>query len=176
VVRKVARQQAIPRKRRTREHVIAAQSTNYVERFIIDEGHTAQRMDEDYGYDLILVTYDSEGYGEPGMIYLQLKGAEHLQRSGNDYRFDIDIRDYHLWNYEVMPVLLVLFDASRRRAYWLHIQDYFTWNPARRPGKGVKSVRVRVPARQAVTRRALRKIRAIKQAIQSHLKGSIEDV
>ncbi len=29
-----------PRKRRTREHVIADQSVNHLERFIIDEGHT----------------------------------------------------------------------------------------------------------------------------------------
>ena len=42
------------RKRRTREHVIADQSVNYVERFIIDAGHTAQRMEKDYGYDLLL--------------------------------------------------------------------------------------------------------------------------
>jgi hypothetical protein len=30
-----------PRKQRTRQHVIADQSVNHVERFIIDEGHTA---------------------------------------------------------------------------------------------------------------------------------------
>jgi len=33
---------------------------NYVERFIIDAGHTAQRLATDYGYDLILFTYDAE--------------------------------------------------------------------------------------------------------------------
>ena len=40
-----------PRKQRTRQHVIADQSVNHVERFIIDEGHTAQRLEKDYGYD-----------------------------------------------------------------------------------------------------------------------------
>ena len=65
---------AEPRKRRTREHVIADLSVNHVERFIIDEGHTAQRVDPDYGYDLSLVTYDADGYVEPGLIYLQLEG------------------------------------------------------------------------------------------------------
>ncbi len=43
-----------PKKQRTRQHVIADQSVNYVERFIIDEGHTAQRLERDYGYDLLL--------------------------------------------------------------------------------------------------------------------------
>jgi hypothetical protein len=40
-----------PRKQRTRQHVIADQSVHHVEGFILDEGHTAQRVDRDYGYD-----------------------------------------------------------------------------------------------------------------------------
>ncbi len=41
--------------------MIAAQSANHVERFIIDEGHTVQRAEYDYGYDLNLITYDEQG-------------------------------------------------------------------------------------------------------------------
>jgi hypothetical protein len=59
---------ATTRKRRTRQHVIADQSVNYVERFIIDEGHTAQRLQHDYGYDLELTTFDEQGYVEPGAV------------------------------------------------------------------------------------------------------------
>ncbi len=66
----------MPRKRRTRQHVIAALSTNHVERFIIEEGHTAQRLEFDYGYDLVMMTYDAEGCAEPGLIYIQLKASE----------------------------------------------------------------------------------------------------
>jgi len=55
--------------------VIADQSLNYVERFVIDEGHTAQRQEHDYGYDLGVITYDKDGYVEPGLFYLQLKSA-----------------------------------------------------------------------------------------------------
>jgi len=68
----------LPRKQRTRQHVIADQSVNYVERYIIDEGHTAQRLAADYGYDLILFTYDEEGYAEPRAAFLQLKASESL--------------------------------------------------------------------------------------------------
>ncbi len=53
-----------PRKRRTREHVIADQSVNHVERYVIDEGHVAQRIERDYGYDMYLFTFDKEGYVE----------------------------------------------------------------------------------------------------------------
>ena len=151
-----------PRKRRTRQHVIADQSVNHVERFIIDEGHTAQRLGSDYGYDLFLSTYDEHGYVEPSVVCLQIKAAESLQRTGSDYVFDLDVRDYSLWILEEMPVILILFDASRRRAYWLAVQSYFREDAARRPKEGAKTVRVRVPTRQVVNRRAIAKWRDLK--------------
>ena len=156
-----------PRKQRTREHVIADQSVNLVERFIIDEGHTAQRLEKDYGYDLLLFTFDEQGYVEPGLVSLQLKAAEKLRAVGGNYVFDLDVRDYNLWVLEEFPVILILFDASRRRACWLDVQGYFHDAPARRPKKGAKRVRVRVPRRQVVNRRAIAKWRDLKrQAIR----------
>jgi hypothetical protein len=151
-----------PRKRRTREHVIADQSVNYVERFIIDEGHTAQRLYGDYGYDLVMFTYDPQGYIEPDSVYFQLKAAETLQAVGSANVFDLDIRDYNLWMLEKTPVILVLYDASYRRAYWLAIQRYFREDTSRQPRKGAKTIRVRVPKRQVVNRHAIAKIRDLK--------------
>jgi hypothetical protein len=151
--------------------VIAAQSCNYVERFIIDEGHEAQRVERDYGYDLILLTFDEEGYVEPGMATIQLKASEELEQTGQDYVFDLDIRDYNLWVREPMPVFLILFDASRRRAYWLYVQRYFEDNPSHQPKKGAKTVRVRVPARQPVNCRAVACLRSFKQAVLDRREG-----
>lgn len=170
----VKRPLAKDRKRRTREHVMADQSVNYVERFIIDEGHTAQRLEHDYGYDLNVITYDSEGCVEPGSFFLQLKAAESLNGSGTHYIFDLDVRDYNLWMLEFLPVFLVLFDASRRRAYWLHVQSWFRQDPARQPKAGAKTVRVRVPKRQAVNRRGIAAMRAIKQDKLTRLKGMVD--
>jgi hypothetical protein len=158
----MARQFLGPRKRRTRQHVIADQSVHYVEGFVLDEGHTIQRVERDYGYDLLLFTYDEQGYFEPGLVFLQLKAAEKLQAVGSDYVFDLDIRDYNLWMQEKEPVVLVLFDATRRRAYWLSVQHYFLEDEARRPKEGAKTVRVRVPTRQAVNRRAIARMRELK--------------
>jgi hypothetical protein len=45
------------------------------------------------------------------------------------------------------------------RAYWLAVQCYFREDVARRPKKGAKTVRVRVPMRQVVNRRAVAKMR-----------------
>ncbi len=160
-----------PRKRRTREHVIADQSVNHLERFIIDEGHTAQRLGSDYGYDLMMFTYDEQGYIEPDSAYFQLKAAEKLQAVGSDYVFDLDIRDYNLWMQNQAPVILVLFDASRRRAYWLAVQRYFREDAGRRPKKGAKTVRVRVPKRQVVNRQAIARIRDLKREPQGWFGG-----
>jgi hypothetical protein len=171
----VAKRQAVKaRKRRTREHVMADQSVNYVERFVIDEGHTAQRQEHDYGYDLNVITYDSHGYVEPGLFFLQLKASETLNESGRDYLFDLDVRDHNLWMMELLPVFLVLFDASRRRAYWLLVQAYFRRDRARQPKPGVKTVRVRVPKRQPVNCRAIAAMRAIKQEKLTRLKGLVD--
>ena len=149
-----------PRKQRTRQHVIADQSVNYVQRFIIDEGHTAQELERDYGYDLLLFTYDGDGYIEPDFVAIQLKAAESLPTGGANYTYDVDIRDYNLWMSERIPVILILFDASRRRAYWLAVQRYFSQEFARRPRKGAKTVRV--PGRQVMSRRAVAKWRDLK--------------
>ena len=158
----MARKMPDPRKQRTREHVIADQSVNHVERFIIDEGHIVQRLEKDYGYDLVLFTFDPQGYLEPGSVYIQLKASGTLNLSGSDYVFDLDIRDYNLWTHEKMPVVLILFDASAKRASWLDVQRYFSEDQARLPKKGAKTVRVRVPARQVVNRRAVARMRDIK--------------
>lgn len=86
--------------------------------------------------------------------------ADHFTRGV--HVFDVDIRDYRLWMLEEMPVILILFDASHRRAYWLPVQQYFRENSARRPQKGAKTVRVRISNRQTVNRRAVRKMRELK--------------
>jgi hypothetical protein len=170
----VARKSPAPRKKRTRQHVIAAQSVNHVERFIIDEGHTAERQLSDYGYDLVLSTYDEKGFAEEGVVYLQLKASEKLTALGNNFVFDMDLRDYTRWMREPMPVILVLFDASKRRAYWLYIQRYFAQNPSRKPRQGAKTVRVRIPKRQVISRAAIKAIRTYKQGVLEQLEGVID--
>jgi hypothetical protein len=96
-----------------------------------------------------------------------------LQTVGTDYVFDLDIRDYNLWLLEEMPVILILFDASRRRACWLAIQGYFSDDVSRQPKEGAKSVRVRVPARQVVNRRAVAKMRDLKQTATGPPEGEV---
>jgi Domain of unknown function (DUF4365) len=158
----MANQMLGPRKRRTRQHVIADLSVHHVEGFILEEGHTTQRLGSDYGYDLLVRTFDDHGFIEPGAVYFQFKAMETLHEIGVDYVFDMDIRDYNLWMREEALVILILFDATRRRAYWLPIQEYFEVDGSRQPKKGTKTVRVRVPKLQRVDRRAIAKLRDLK--------------
>jgi hypothetical protein len=152
-----------PRKRRTRQHVIADLSVHHVEGFILEEGHTTQRLGSDYGYDLIARTFDDQGYIEPGAIYFQFKARATLEVSRTDLVYDLDIRDFNLWIREEAPVILVLYHGVRRRAVWLPIQNYFLEDLSRLPTKGRKTVRVRIPGRQIVNCMAIRKMREIKQ-------------
>jgi hypothetical protein len=151
----------LPRKRRTREHVIADLSFNHVERYILEAGFTCLREVSDYGYDLVRTTFDENGYVEPGLVYFQLKASESLTEQGNGYPFDIDIRDYNRWVFEAVPVILVLYDASRRKGYWVCVQDYFR-QTGQQPRPGAKTVRLLVPRRQPVTRRAIVTTRSLK--------------
>jgi hypothetical protein len=160
-----------PRKQRTRQHVIADLAVHHVEGFMLEAGHTVQRLYSDYGYDLVLFTYDERGYLEPGSLLFQLKSAERLSRVGGDFVFDLDIRDYRLWMLERAPVILILFDATRRRAYWLAIQKHFRENARRQPKKGAKTVRVRIPSGKALNRRAVAIMRQLKQDIQTPVLG-----
>jgi hypothetical protein len=171
----MARRVPTPRKQRTRQHVIASQSANFIERFIIDAGHTAQRVEKDYGYDLLVSTFDEQGYLEPGLIYIQLKASDAPEStsSGVEYVFDLAIEDYNLWIEEPMPVLLVLFDAQKRRAFWLYMQRYFGPDPSRKPRKGAKTVRVFIPLQQRFGRRTVVLMRSWKRKILEQLQGRI---
>src|SRR5262249_9730749 len=66
------------RKRRTREHVIAALSAHHVEGLALRCGYTVERVVADYGYDLLLATYNEGGEVEGAYVLLQLKASDSL--------------------------------------------------------------------------------------------------
>ncbi len=115
------------RKRRTREHIIADLSVNHVERFVLLCGHTIEKISSDYGYDLILYTYSSEGELENGNVYIQVKATDNVRfiSKGQAVSFPLKKRDLHTWLAEPLPVMLILYDAVRDCAYWLYIQEHF---------------------------------------------------
>jgi hypothetical protein len=99
-----------------------------------------------------------------------VKTAEALKGNATEYAYDVERRDLNLWMWERTPVILVLFDASVRRGYWLHVQSFFRADGSWRE-KELKTVRVRVPRRQPMNRRAIARIRDLKQQTQQPMLG-----
>jgi hypothetical protein len=166
---------ATSRKQRTREHVIAALSVNFVERLVLKCGYVVQRSDPDYGYDLRLETFDEQDNLEAGQVPLQLKATDTIDAyelaTEESFSFPLGTKDYRLWSEEVMPVFLILYDARFEEAYWLHIQEYHqTQNPTVEGG----TIRVHVPRKQVLGVRTIRLMRQRKQEILRIVKETLQ--
>lgn len=136
--------------------MIASQSINFVERYLLDAGFTTARFTEDYGFDLDVTTYDANGYIEVGRVLIQCKASDHLPdpKSVTHIPFYLDIRDLNLWSEEPAPVFLCMFDAKRRRAYWIHLQGSILRGEIVIPGPRSKSVLLQIPVRNRMNLRA----------------------
>jgi len=102
-------------------------SINNVERHVLRGGHTLERVIHDYGVDLLLFTYDKFGEVENREIRIQVKASESTRRlqRGNVVACRLEQKDVRFWTNELMPVILVVYDALEDLAYWLHVQAYF---------------------------------------------------
>ena len=129
------------RPQRTKEHISYDKSHNYIEKFFIDKGHTVERPGADYGYDVLVNTYDAQGYAESGDIRIQLKASDKFKyvKKSTFITYKISIKHYNLWMDEPMPVCLILYDAKLHRAFWLYFQDHYS-DPAKQPKKNAKSL------------------------------------
>lgn len=64
----MAKRANLPTPQRTREHIIADLNINFVERYILEHGHVADRDMTDYGYDIAIKTFDNLGFIEPVVV------------------------------------------------------------------------------------------------------------
>lgn len=116
-----------PKKRRTREHVIADLSANHVEKHALLRGFSVERIRHDYGIDLWIATYNQQGEVENGQIRVQLKATDDLKlvAGGKFISCRVVREDLSHWLLEPMPVILIVYDARADLAYWLYVQAYF---------------------------------------------------
>ena len=112
------------KKRRTRAHVIADISANYVEHFALAAGFSVERIQKDYGYDLSIATYTTAGFIENGSVLLQLKATDAGAIAAKDLHWSLRVRtaDLRLWLREPYPVILVYYHGRLRGARWLYVQ------------------------------------------------------
>lgn len=162
-------------KQRTREHVIAALSVNYVERLVLKCGYVVQRCAPDYSYDLQLETFDEQGKREPDCIPIQLKATDNIREyelaTEASFSIPISVKDYRVWVEELMPVLLILYDANLEEAYWLDVQDY---DRTQQPQPEGDSVRLRIPRMQVFGVQIIRLMRERKQEILRAAKKALK--
>src|SRR5688572_24993994 len=105
------------RKRRTREHVIAALSVNFLERKILERGHKLDRPSEmEYGIDATMFHFAEDGATENGEVRFQLKATDNLRmiEKGKFIAVVVDIANFNSWIWGfVHPFILVIYDAVR---------------------------------------------------------------
>lgn len=165
------------RKQRTRSHIIADLSVNHFERQALLCGYTVERMVHDYGIDLLLLTYDDNGWVENDSIRIQMKATDRLLtlKDKQTITFRIDNADLQLWLEDWLPVILVIYDAQNDRAYWLHIQDYFAQQDLKARVMGALSGThtIHLPMSQVVDTEAIRQFARLKATIRKNVGGNI---
>ena len=156
------------RKRRTRAHVLADLSVNHVERHVLRGGHTLERIIHDYGVDLLLFTYDQSGEVENGEIRIQVKATESTRRltRGDVVACRLEQKDVRFWLNELMPVILVVYDALEDQAYWLYVQAYFA---ALREFRFGQTVTVYVHRENVFSEAAVAKFRELRREVMRQI-------
>lgn len=153
------------RKKRTREHVLADLSVNFVERQVLLCGYSVQRIQSDYGIDLMMLTYNDEGEVEDGVVWFQLKATDKpkLRDRGHSIAVRVEHADVDHWRSLTMPLILVIYDASADRAYWLYVQTT-NFRAGRRSKRGGTTT-LHVPTTQVVSPDAIRQFKRFKDSI-----------
>ena len=165
----------MPKKKRPREHIIADLAVNYVERFVFLCGYSVEKVEYDYGYDLIIFTYDSQGEIENGQIYLQLKARNSLRitKDKSAIAFSIHRSDLELWLLEPMPCMLIVYDAQMEQAYWLYLQAYFEKITDFNLSEMGETMTVYIPTKNILNQEAIRNFAQYRNNVLQQLKGVI---
>jgi hypothetical protein len=166
----------IVRKRRTREHVIADLGVNYVERQVLLCGHTVERVRADYGYDLLLSTYDNNGEPENGEVYIQVKSTDALPllKDGATISWRLHRTDLARWLTTTAAVILIVYDAQADCAYWLYVQRHFQRLEAFNLFTIGQSYSVHIPGSQTFDSEAIKQVSNFRDAINRQSLGVID--
>lgn len=161
---------SLPGKTRTRQHVLADLSINFVERQVLLSGHTVHRVLFDYGYDLAMTTYNSLGEVQPGWAFFQVKATDRLPllQDGRTISWPVSRRDLKLWLNESYPVVLIVYDGQKDKAYWLPVQIYFLGHSTTELFAG-DTINVQIPTRRRLNRLGIKTIVAHKRDVHERL-------
>jgi Domain of unknown function (DUF4365) len=110
-----------------------------------------------------------------GLIYAQVRATDGLNadRLGRTIRCKIERSHLRACLAEAFPVILILYDAQKDRAFWLYIQARFGGVKRFRAMRGTKTLTVRIPISQVLDPAAVRLFRAYRKRIQAQTEGVI---
>jgi hypothetical protein len=162
--------------KRTREHVIADLSVNFLERQVLRRGHVLDRIAAtgDYGTDALMRPFSATtGRREGVLVGFQLKATDHL-RFVKQQKFvvcRVDTAHLREWCYvEDYPFILVLYDAQKHRAFWLDVHQYIKERGVAEEDEDLESVTLRIPAGNKLTVNAIDRFHRLSLSYKEDLK------
>jgi hypothetical protein len=149
-----------------------------VERQALLCGYSVERRWHDYGIDLVITTYNQRGDVENGEILVQLKATDHLKRvsRGQMVACRIERADLRAWLHEPMPVILVVYDAAKDKAFWLYVQQHFQQQPRFNPLRGSADLTVRIPHGNVVNSAAVQHFARCRDLLLAQMEGLRHDL
>jgi hypothetical protein len=164
------------RKVRTPEHVAADLGYNFLERKVLERGHWLDAPRNDYGIDATMFHHNERGEVENGEVRFQLKATSKLKlsRDGTWISQRVETRDLRYWYFELFPVLIIVYEAQKDRAFWLHIQDYVDSHPALMESDA-DTTTLRVSTRNKLSLRAIDRFRKLSLECVTRSRNDIED-
>jgi hypothetical protein len=116
-------------------------------------------MNPDYGIDLYMETYNDQGEIENEGVWLQLKATDKLRVAHKMQAIPVRLewRDVLFWLNERMPGILVIYDAMRERAWWLHLQETLRMTKPRIHRRLAHTVTLHVPLANTLDEAAIRR-------------------
>jgi hypothetical protein len=163
------------RKRRTRQHIISERSEIYVQSCALRCGFSIERIERDYGIDLLLFTHNENGEIENGNVFIQLKASDSVKllKDRQTIAFSLSRADLELWLREPMPYILVLYDARADTAYWLYVQAYFERKTGFDIRKAGEKITVYIEKSRLLDEDAMRKFASFKNQVLRQIQGVI---
>jgi hypothetical protein len=119
-----------------------------------------------------MCTYSQSGESEPGLAFFQVKAADRLPvlRGGTTISWPASRRDLKLWLSEAYPVVLVVYDGQREKAYWLHVQEYFASRTTSDLFTVGETINVHIPLRSRINLHAVEQIAQRKREMNQRMK------
>lgn len=158
-------------KTRPRSHVIGEMGVNFLERQVLRRGHQLRRVPQpEYGTDAQMHHWTADGRPESGFIEFQVKATDNLKFVDNQRSVvcRVTLSDLHFWHYIIeQPVVLVLYDAKKHRAFWVDVQESIQ-------GREFEEVQdeaiIRIPTLNKLTLRAVDRFRQMSLVRTASLK------